>query len=419
MKEMPADRSYIKSIATLMSGSLVGQLFTLACSPVLTRICPAEDLGVYALVTGAITMFGAVMSLRYDVCIVTEPDEKKVYPLINLSLLLSVCLSLFITIGYIVYFHIFDSGTNFIVLGVLTGLLTLLMGVINVLTAYNNRQRAYELITKTYTMRVVFQNLLNLVAGFFGLGPAGLSASHLIGYCVGVRGQIAPLLLHKDDLSNVSKEDMLSAAISNKNQAILSTPATLANGLSYSLINYFINALYSTTVVGLYSLSYRILGLPITIISGNVSRVFLERASEEYRSKGNFRSTYLSTILMLVAMGIPIGLFLMLFAPRVCEFAFGEGWGVAGVYIRLLTPMFILRFIAGGVNCSAIIVDKQHIDLFIQILLTVSAVVVFALTSFFSLDIAAYLNVLNISFSLIYILYIYLFWQCARGEENW
>lgn len=418
-QRLGANGSYFKSITTLVSGSMVAQLFTLICSPILTRICSPEVLGVYSLVTGAITMFGMVMSLRYELCIVSETEEKNVYPLVKLSLLICAALSLLITCGYLIYFRTIDvGGESAIVLALLTGFLCLLMGVINVLTACNNRMRDYGLITKTYVQRIFAQNICNLIAAFTGLGAIGLSFSQGIGYLAGVRGQTKPLWKHRKKVLSASNQEMKEVAARNKKQAVISAPATLANGMSYSLINYFIEALFTTATVGYYSISYRVLGLPISIISTNVSRVFLEKASREYQEKGNFRGIYRSTVLLLLAMGVPLGAAMMIFAPWACRLLFGEGWEVAGVYIRLLTPMFILRFIAGGVNCAAIIVNKQQYDFLIQILLTVSAVVIFVLSSILKWEVERFLLVLNVVFSLMYIVYLWLFWRCANTPRS-
>ena len=244
MKKPEGNKSYFKSITTLMSGSMIANVFTFICSPILTRICSPEVLGIYSLVTGAITMFGMIMSLRFEMCIVFEPEEKKVYPLIKLSMILNCVISALILIGYLIYFFMIDTGgESFIVLALITALLAFLMGVINIVTAYNNRHKDYKLITKTYVIRVFFQNALNLVAGFFKFGAIGLSLSQLIGYMAGIRGQAKPLKGYFKEIKAATKAEMKEAALSNKKQAMLSTPAALANGLSYSLINYFIEAL--------------------------------------------------------------------------------------------------------------------------------------------------------------------------------
>ena len=55
------ENKYIKSIATLVSGSMIVQIVTILCSPLMTRLFTPSSLGVYSLVTSVLTLFGAVM----------------------------------------------------------------------------------------------------------------------------------------------------------------------------------------------------------------------------------------------------------------------------------------------------------------------------------------------------------------------
>lgn len=416
--EKKKSSSFLYAIGTLISGSMIGQIITIICSPILTRIVPPDELGLYTLVTGAVTIFGSIMSFRYEMCIVYEKDEKKLYPIIKLSLLICIAVSLLVVAGYFIYFRKINLGKHCLTLAVAAGLLVLLMGIINIVTAYNNRRGQYKLITKTYVQRMATQNACNLGAGFLGFGGIGLAYSQVIGYIAGIRGQSQEIWNQRSVIIRASFKDMVEVARDNKRQALLSTPATLANGLSFSLISYFIEALFTRTVVGYYSISYRILGLPITIISGNVSRVFLERASKEYSEKGSFINTYKWTILMAVGLGIPMGIVLILFAPWACEFFFGDGWSIAGEYIRILAPMFIMRFIAGCVNSAAIIINKQQVDFVIQWLLTGFVVLTFLYAKVAKVEVYQFLHMLNVGFCLIYAVYIILFGLCAKGNRK-
>lgn len=411
-------QSYLKAIATLMSGSVIAQTFTIICAPILTRLFSTETLGLYSLVSGAVTMFGAVTSLRYELCIVSEKEEKNIYPLILLASLICVIMSFFVFCGYCVYFKNIKSEDRFVGLAIWAGLLVFLYGMINIVTAYNNRTREYKLINKTYVKRVFTQNICNIIAGCFRCNAIGLSASHFIGYLAGFYGQVKPLLLKKHEIMKTSKNELIHAFQSNQKQALFSAPATLANGVAYTLISYFMETLYSTSVVGYYSISYRVLGLPMTIISGNISKVFLEKASREYSQKGNFVSSFRTTIALLIVMTVPIGSTLFFLAPWACEVFFGNGWKIAGIYIQILTPMFLLRFIAGGVNTSAIIADKQQVDFYVQLSFVFSLLVIWQLSKMYNMDVRQFLSLINIVFSFIYVVYIMLFYLCAKGGEK-
>ena len=404
---------YIKSMMTLVSGSIVAQLVTLICAPIITRIFTPEDLGIYALVTGVLTMFGAIMSFRFELCIVSEKDEKKLPDLIKLCFISCIFLSFIITIGYYIYYLSIKIEGNPIMYAIITGLLAFLVGIINVLTAYNNRFKEYKLMSRTYIRRVASQNILNIISGLLKFNVLGLVISHILGYCAGIPDQAKPLWKIRKDI--LKSKNTLTMAKENIRQFSMSTPAAFANGVSYSLINYFIESLFTVTLVGYYSMSSRILGLPLTVISLNLSRVFHEKAIRDYDNTGKFHDTFKTTVKIGILIAIPMGVLLILFAPWACELFFGEGWRAAGIYIRILTPMFMLRLIAGTVNTTAIIVNKQSLDLKIQMILTALIVFVFLVSNFMDFKIEIFLSLINISTSIVYIIYICIFWKYSKG----
>ena len=50
--------SFFRSIATLMSGTIIAQVISFAISPLMTRLYSEEQIGEYTLLLTAVTMFG-------------------------------------------------------------------------------------------------------------------------------------------------------------------------------------------------------------------------------------------------------------------------------------------------------------------------------------------------------------------------
>ena len=50
-----AKSDFIKSIGTLVSGSILAQVVTLLCSPILTRLYSTSDFGVFTFVISIVT----------------------------------------------------------------------------------------------------------------------------------------------------------------------------------------------------------------------------------------------------------------------------------------------------------------------------------------------------------------------------
>lgn len=407
--------SFVRSMATLVSGSAIAQVITIVVAPLTTRLFTPAELGVYTLVVSSVTMFGSVLSLRYDMSIVYEEDERNVHPLLLLSTFLCLTISALVAIGYYFYFAFFSSsGYPAWAAAIFTFIQCSLFGLVNVLNSYNNRRCQYGIMSAANVERTLFQNLAIVGTGFAHLGSTGLIAAQSLGYVFGVKKQATGLDKERELLCSVTRKDLELVGRKHWRQAAWSAPAAFANGFSYSIINYFIEYLYSATVVGYYSISYRMLGLPTNVIAANISRVFAERAAKDKQKDGNFLRIYKKTLLMMIAMSFPVAVLLVMVAPSLFGFVFGQGWEVAGVYVRILTPMFVLRFIAGGLNSSAMIAGKQYWDLIVQLMLVVGMIASFAISFSLGLHIEGMLELINLVSSANYIFYIAIFWQCAK-----
>ena len=100
------------------------------------------------------------------------------------------------------------------------------------------------------------------------------------------------------------------------------------------------------------------------------------------------------------------------------EFVFGAQWREAGVYVQLLITMFVIRLVAGCVNGAAVIVGKQKYELIIQSALAASLIVSGILAYAAHWDIILFFRIINFSASIIYGIYIILFYICARGRNQ-
>lgn len=76
--------------------------------------------------------------------------------------------------------------------------------------------------------------------------------------------------------------------------------------------------------------------------------------------------------------------------------------------------MFVLRFIAGGLNSSAMIAGKQHWDLIVQAMLVTAMIGSFLFSLAAGLNIEGMLSVVNWISVAIYTFYVGAFWHCAK-----
>jgi O-antigen/teichoic acid export membrane protein len=250
------------------------------------------------------------------------------------------------------------------------------------------------------------------------MGSVGLIASHVLGYVYGIFDQSKDIWAERQIFIS-SKISNIKGKIKEESQRqAYASIAALANGLSYSLIAYFIKALYTDAQVGYYGISYKILGLPLTIIGANISKIFIEKAVKEHQKIGNFKMSFKQTMMILFALSIPIFIGLEVLSPWVCEKFLGKEWRTAGIYVRILAPLFVSRFIASGVNTSTTIVKKQKSELLIQITITIICIGVFFYTNKVGLEIEDFLKTLSVGFTICYIAAYIIYWKCAVMSDK-
>ncbi|MDA1886859.1 lipopolysaccharide biosynthesis protein [Bacillus cereus group sp. BY105LC] len=406
-----------KAIITLVSGSLIAQAMTILVAPLLTRIYTPKELGVYTLILTAESLFGSIICGRYDVSIVSEPNEKNIYPIIKLSILITFIFSILASIGYGTYYFILkEEYQSYSYAIILIFFMLLINGLIRVLEAYNNRYKEYKVMTSVYVLRTTLQNFGAVILGIFKFGTFGLLISHIMGMLSGLKRQSVTIKPHFKKIWGSNKNEMQGVMQSHYRQPLYSVPAMFANRFSYASIGLFIESLFGLAALGLYSISYKALGLPLTVMSNNIAKIFFQEASREYDRTGGFIKSFRKTTLILLGIAIPMVLMLYFLAPFVFEIVFGPGWRQAGIYVQILAPMFGVRFIVNTVAYGLQVVKKQGLELFLQLMFILASIASFVISKSLDFDIKQYLMSITISFSLIYITYFLAVMKYAKGN---
>ena len=286
--------------------------------------------------------------------------------------------------------------------------------IINVLTAYNNRRKEYKVISSVYVLRTGTQNIGAILLGILSRSIHCLLLPYAIGQLLGIKRQMKPLQKYWREVISVPANKVKEVAFKHKKQFYFSTPALLANSLSYSIITIFIEMLYGMTQVGFYSISVRLLGLPLALIGGNVSKVFLEQASAEYNEHKHFSYSFKKTFILLLIIAIPMVLVLTLLATPICTFVFGKEWAVAGKYIAILAPMFGIRFITSAMSPAFVIINRQGLELILQMVFLVCGVLSYTISQIYHLEIIDFVTLISATFSVAYLIYFLAIYKYSK-----
>ncbi len=405
---------YLKSIITLSTGSIVVMILRVLSGPVITRLFTVEQLGVNAYILSITHLFMGVVNGRYDMSIITEKNEENLIPLIKLALLIGLISTTLISVVLGIYLKLSNSYDQYPYLIVFFFFILFSYGVINVFTALNNRDKKYNLLATVNIFRGASQSVGPILFGFLNTGVFGLLLSYAIGQVLGIYKLLMPLKSRLQRIKNAKVNDIIKVAKIHKKQPIYSTPALFANSFSYSSITIFLEALFGVTVVGYYSITNTVLGIPLAVISGNVARVFFEEASREYDQTGAFLRAFKKTATLLILLAIPMVIIMMLFSPWAFGIVFGKDWAVAGSYARILAPLLGFRFIVSPLTPGLIIANKQKFELGLQVLFLLASVIPLLMALIFSLPTQHFLLMISILKSTVFMLYFFAIYKYSK-----
>lgn len=398
-----------KDIAILSSGVLIAQIIGILCQPITTRIYGEVIIGQIALYTATLTMLLPILTMQYDICIVAAQSDEDADTLTALSIYLGMFISVIISISIIIY-DIFQPNAFREIGGYIYTYIFLftLTVITSVATNLNNRHKQYKLISKVSIISASTSGVVKIGMGFLGFGFIGLLLSEFMSLIIGFRMKSKYIFENFRTIFSKKPDVLLKCAKRYKNQPLYSVPGNFIVAFAYSILAFIISQLYGVNELGFYSLSITMLGLPFGLVSESISRVFYKNASIEFNNTRTIKDSFENASVLLFIVAIPIFVVIYIFAEPAFAFVFGSVWIRSGTFVKILVPLFFVRFLTSGLITGLIIIEKQLAKMLLQALFLISVGVSWLLTSQLSLSIETFLSVISYSYAAVYVV-IYLF----------
>lgn len=120
------------------------------------------------------------------------------------------------------------------------------------------------------------------------------------------------------------------------------TGANLLNYISRNFDNLLVGSMLGSSSLGLYSIAYKLLMLPIQQITAPLSQVVQPTLCRLQKDPKRYRHFYLEGISYCVTIGIPIVVFAIVVAEEVIGIFLGNQWSSAVPIFRALAPAALL-----------------------------------------------------------------------------
>jgi len=373
---------FFKSLSTLMTGSILSQLFAFFLMPVLTRLYSKEAFGLLTSFSVVVSFISSYATLKFDTAIVLPKEEKEAYALLKLSTYIAViliCLSCLILYIPISYFKEYDGLQLYIALG------AALSVNYNISALWNIRKKEFKITTTAKILQSVSVFLFQL-AFYFIYEVKGLIIGNVCGvllsglYLIRIRKK----LVQKSIRESIDKEDLKSVAKHYKDFPTYFVWSNIILNLSANLPVLLFVKYIPLDLLGLYGVALRLINQPITLISGNIQSTVLSYMAERRKCKAPILKWYLRIIFFLLILSL-IGSFILLWKGEFLVSLFlGREWIRAGTLIRCMIPMLIGSMITAPATAAVRVFEMQKYTLFYSIISLVIRIISLSLLFYFN-----------------------------------
>lgn len=338
---------FLRNVLTLMTGTTLAQAIPIATMPLLTRLYTPEDFGVLALYMSLAGMISVIITARYEVAVMLPERDEDAASLVVLSVFIAGTISFLLLIVVFVFNQNIQALLNNTAIGPWLYLLPITVfvtGLWQALNYWNNRAKKFKRLAVSRVAQGGGMTVAQFLLG--GLSAGGL----VVGY---LAGQVGGLLVFvsrtwREDravLSHVTSATVLENARRYSKFPKYSMLGALLDNAAVQMPVLMLSKFYDAHIVGIFSLTFRALNLPMSLIATSFSQVLFQRFVVLQRENPDRLAPFVLKLFFgLLALMVPLVAFVWVVGPDLFALVFGETWRQAGDYATVLIFAVAIRF---------------------------------------------------------------------------
>lgn len=393
----------MKNVAKISSGTIMGQLISIVSLPIITRIYGAEVIGAWTTVNSIATILIYLCDLGMSQAIMVEDDKKTgdLYCIIT-TISAFVCLAS-IAVIYPYYRFVLNQAiqvafvsTFFVVI------YTFAFRQVQTCYVWLNRKKQYNILMKNPVINYSAIAIFSIVLGMLGFKTYG--------YYIGTTlGQILTLLHMKRSLPGKSfcfEFRKIKQSIAEHNDFVkFQMPAQVAAQTRQQIPNLLIGSLFGNTVLGYFSVSQKLISIPINFIGQALGKVFYQTLAERNRNGENIAGFIDRNMKRSIRVAfIPMVLF-SAFGDAAIVMFFGQEYAIGGVITRIMVFRACFTFISTALTGIDIVIQKQKYSMLTCVAQTVFASLAVICSYYLANDILVCTFAIVITFIVIQMMY--------------
>lgn len=346
-----------KNVARISMGTFIGQCISLISIPILTRIYGAEIIGIWTLFYSISTIINSFSDLGLTNSIMIQGDESNLENVYKVITTIVIFISIISGIIVAIYYYFMKSiNLNIIFIAFFISIASFTLQQIQICYTWLNRKGEYGVLMKNPIINNITFSFIAIVLGMSGFKSYG----YFIGW---ILGQIITLIHMKRFLPkgmfNFNLNKFKEIIYINKNFLKYQLPTNIISNFKNQIPTIGIKAFFGAEVLGYYSITVRIMQIPITLLASAIGRVFFQKASNMKRNGEKIGEFVYGNITKVMKIAIIPIICILVAGDLIIVIFLGQDWKMAGDFIRILSLQNFLTFLMLSVQGIAIVLDKQ------------------------------------------------------------
>jgi len=411
---------FSRNVLTLMTGTTIAQAIPIAISPILTRIYEPKDFGIFALYISIVSLLSIIVTARYEVAIVLPKDDTDAINILALSFIIMLIIVIISSIMILVFKDNILTLLNAKSVGnllYLVPLSILLAGLNQIFNFWSNRKEYFKTISRAQMSQSLAIGTSQPILGYFSI-YGGLILGNILGRLVSVFMYIDKFLKNDKELLNrVDKSVMIENMKKYKDFPLINSLHAFSDIIRTSFSVMLISSFFGATILGFYSLSLRVLQVPVGIIGSALGQVLYQKFTTLKNDNILIYPYAKEIFIKLIMIAIPLFVMLYFISPSLFAFVFGEKWRVAGEYSQILVPYLFFNFLTSPISQIPIILNRQKSFFYFSLIGNIGMPLIIFLGYICLLSINEILLIVSIFFTILYSYILFWILNITRIKE--
>jgi O-antigen/teichoic acid export membrane protein len=351
---------FVRSVTTLMTGTVLAQVISYLVYPLITRIYSTEEMGELGLYMRWIPFIAAIATARYELAIPLPKEESTARLLYRLSHKIAKVVILASFVFFALYYTLVgwkDANVYFGILVVLSAYITVW---IQTGTSWAVRKKEFKSISYQRITNSFGVNGFRYLFGVLGWGAFGLLFGTFLGMGLSIIRFVSDFLKFNNK-KEINSEHVSLRPIAKEYKVYpkINLPHTLLDlGVDLSIAALIV-FYFDKSSFGSFSHAYLMLKLPISIMGQSVGQVFYQRCSEKINRGESIYPEFLKTAKVLFLIGIVPFTVLFFLGDWIFPLVFGDEWVESGQFAEWMAPFLFLNFVLSPLSTIVLVLKRQ------------------------------------------------------------